>query len=112
MRDNGRKLKAFILILLSAAYFVAPAAEARVFVRGQKACLGLGEENSAPGVPGKAGWKLDPPCCPGLTDRESLKVCGQGHGGGYAHICIKCGDGKCDSRYESKCNCPGDCQSE
>lgn len=30
-------------------------------------------------------------------------------GSGYHKICSNCGDGICDSRYESKCNCPTDC---
>ncbi len=30
--------------------------------------------------------------------------------GGYAGICLACGDGICDSNYESKCNCPDDCE--
>jgi len=35
------------------------------------------------------------------------------HGyGGYAGICINCGDGICDVEFESKCNCPEDCGEE
>jgi|GEM_PF-2298515 len=29
---------------------------------------------------------------------------------GAGTVCIACGDGKCDSKYENKCNCPEDCK--
>ncbi len=32
--------------------------------------------------------------------------------GGYPGICIACGDGTCDSEYESVCNCPEDCAED
>ncbi|MEI7998964.1 MAG: hypothetical protein WCH62_05605 [Candidatus Omnitrophota bacterium] len=28
---------------------------------------------------------------------------------GYERVCIACGDGICDERYEYQCNCPQDC---
>lgn len=73
-------------------------------------CLKHGESGSVGGVPGKSGWVLKPKCCKGLVDRESLAVCGKAYGGGYVYVCLKCGDGICDSKAESNCNCPEDCK--
>lgn len=73
-------------------------------------CLSEGQKGFVAGVPGLKGWKLEPPCCAGLKDRESLSVCGKAFGGGYAYVCVTCGDLKCDARYESICNCPEDCK--
>lgn len=58
----------------------------------------------------------DKVCCSGLQSRtrkedfsescEALPV------GGYAGICIACGDGVCDAAWESACNCPEDCRNK
>ncbi len=74
------------------------------------ACLKHGQSGRVGGVPGKNGWVLNPKCCKGLVDRESLEVCGKAYGGGYVYVCLKCGDGICDSKVESSCNCPADCK--
>lgn len=55
-------------------------------------------------------------CCPGLIATNSWvheyvkegrsRTSPPGSGGS----CVKCGDGKCDSKnFENKCNCPKDC---
>lgn len=73
------------------------------------ACLGAGIGGTVGGVPGPKGWKLPTPCCAGLTDRESIAVCGQNAGGGYTYTCLPCGNGACDLG-ENHCNCPEDCK--
>jgi hypothetical protein len=75
-----------------------------------KGCLEKGREGIVGGVPGPKGWVLPHPCCPGLKDREAISVCGTPYGGGYKYSCIACGDGKCDSKNESSCNCAEDCK--
>ncbi|RZA07523.1 MAG: hypothetical protein EOP11_07440 [Proteobacteria bacterium] len=78
-------------------------------VGSQAACLLAGTGGSMAGVPPPGGWKLDPPCCAGLVDRESVGVCGQGGGGAYAYTCVPCGNGACDPG-ENHCNCAEDCK--
>jgi hypothetical protein len=53
-------------------------------------------------------------CCGGLKERaqkwaydENCKI--HPMGGNYG-ICLACGNGVCDTKYESKCNCPEDCK--
>lgn len=71
-------------------------------------CLELGETATQAGeLPIK---DLKRKCCKGLVDKVSVDVCGKGIAGGYIYACVNCGDGKCDSNYESKCNCPEDCK--
>lgn len=57
-------------------------------------------------------------CCEGLA-AKSLARCvfvSKTPGGGCtffegcASTCLACGDGKCDSKYENRCNCPEDCK--
>ncbi|MBL7169426.1 MAG: hypothetical protein ISS48_00210 [Candidatus Aenigmarchaeota archaeon] len=56
-------------------------------------------------------------CCQGLThslqkdlfDENCTNLFEKHAYGGYAGICLACGDGICDSKHESKCNCPEDC---
>ena len=51
-------------------------------------------------------------CCPGLILKPPKKAyaddCHMGEGFGV--LCLACGDGVCDSTYESNCNCPEDCE--
>lgn len=70
------------------------------------ACYNAGE--TIPGVPDPAK-----DCCAGLT-RSNLKEdygpdCEPGTLGGYAGVCLPCGNGVCEEKIESKCNCPADC---
>ncbi len=58
------------------------------------------------GPPGSVGFENT--CCAGLKHVENRLACGRAYGG-YAGLCVACGDGKCDSAYESSCNCPNDC---
>lgn len=56
-------------------------------------------------------------CCDGLIVEMKKQYYTQECGfnaptGGYTGVCIACGDGICDSKYESKCNCPIDCGGE
>ena len=69
------------------------------------ACKKLGE---AP-VPNGPGYNTIPQCCAGLVERTEASACGQPIGG-YAGVCLACGDGTCDKRFENKCNCPEDCK--
>ena len=93
------KIQIFLCLLLAPIISFSEQAEK---------CLNLGETSSVGGVP-RGEWKLDPPCCSGLTDRETIVVCGSEYGGGYAYICLKCGDNNCDHKLENTCNCPEDC---
>jgi len=68
-------------------------------------CKKLGE---AP-VPNGPGYNTIPQCCAGLVERTVAAACGQPIGG-YAGICLACGDGGCDEKFENKCNCPEDCK--
>ncbi|MEO9236321.1 MAG: hypothetical protein ABI421_23470 [Polyangiaceae bacterium] len=69
-------------------------------------CIGLGE--TRPGVP-----SADNACCAGLQSADIKEdfdsTCASRGAGGYAGVCLACGDGVCDSRFETKCNCPADC---
>jgi len=57
-------------------------------------------------------------CCKGLKhrlqkeyfDENCTNLFEKYGGGGYAGICLACGDGICDEKFESKCNCPEDCK--
>lgn len=53
-------------------------------------------------------------CCEGLMHRQQKEVysdnCKVEFYAWYASICLNCGDGVCDSKYESRCNCPEDCK--
>ncbi len=89
-----------ILVLISIDGFAADK---------NQTCLKEGETASIGGVPDSDGWKLKLKCCVGLSDIESLDVCGKGSGGGYNYVCTNCGDGLCNEKYESSCNCPKDC---
>ena len=55
-------------------------------------------------------------CCAGLKQilRSSAfdANCVGAWGGSNPYLCLACGDGVCDSKYESKCNCPADCSKE
>lgn len=55
------------------------------------------------------------PCCAGLTSIVSRTEIPLG-GGAIAcnqtvagNVCAACGNGTCNSQYENRCNCPGDC---
>jgi len=55
-------------------------------------------------------------CCQGLKARELILGyqgnCGTGNApGGYAAVCLACGDGVCEKSLENKCNCPEDCST-
>lgn len=64
------------------------------------------------------GSTLDAPqCCPGLKQtnkwlfENSRNNCKAYPPPGSDGACIKCGDGKCDTKnYETKCVCPKDCK--
>jgi hypothetical protein len=47
-------------------------------------------------------------CCAGTVLREQKTACGKVYGG-FAGICLACGDRTCDSNLENACNCPEDC---
>jgi hypothetical protein len=55
-------------------------------------------------------------CCSGLKARN-LKIGYQGKcdmanaPGGYAAVCLACGNHVCDKELENKCNCPEDCNT-
>jgi len=53
-------------------------------------------------------------CCPGLKHRTQKEYftenCQEPFIGGYTGICLSCGDGICDTKFEGKCNCPEDCK--
>ena len=80
-------------------------------------CSSLGQlikESTQPGPP-KAD--LDS-CCPGLIPTFPLedfnKNCANtylesGPTGATNYLCLACGDGVCDGKYENKCNCSEDC---
>ncbi|MBU1103919.1 MAG: hypothetical protein KJ600_05165 [Nanoarchaeota archaeon] len=56
-------------------------------------------------------------CCEGLIhrtqkgqyDEDCVNLFEKYGGGGYVGICLACGDGVCDSEFESVCNCEEDC---
>ena len=64
------------------------------------------------------GDDMSTQCCKGLKhriqknqfDENCVNLFEKYGGGGYVGICLACGDGVCDSKYESKCNCPEDCK--
>jgi len=74
-------------------------------------CSELGHQlNPAPGgPPGSQGFLNS--CCVGLEHVEDKNACGRAYGG-YAGVCIACGDGKCDTQYENACNCAKDCKAQ
>ncbi len=53
-------------------------------------------------------------CCKGLKHRAQKEyfnwLCQEQPVGGYYGICLSCGDGICDKKLESRCNCPEDCK--
>ena len=58
-------------------------------------------------------------CCSGLTATFPLQnfdsnctntYLERGPSGPANYLCLACGDGACDSRYENKCNCSADCK--
>ncbi|MCK5510689.1 hypothetical protein KAI65_04080 [Candidatus Parcubacteria bacterium] len=59
-------------------------------------------------------------CCNGLSKTSALPVddnCDatipkNSPGIEPGWVCINCGDGKCSDKYENKCNCPEDCQTQ
>ena len=59
-------------------------------------------------------------CCKGLKcklpkkyfDKDCVNLYEKYGAGGYAGICINCGDGICDEEFENKCNCSEDCGEE
>lgn len=68
-------------------------------------------------IPRYTGLELDDmsiQCCEGLVHRIQKDLydaeCNETPYGGYGGICLACGDGRCDSQFESKCNCPEDCR--
>ena len=85
--------------------------------RSLSSCRKAGEEFSVGGIPQEGGWPKEAiDCCPSLVDREKKEnFDDQCHGllmGGYTGVCLFCGDGSCDSKLESKCNCPEDCSRD
>jgi hypothetical protein len=74
----------------------------------EKNCLELGTKGVQGGVPSAKGWILTRPCCKPWVDREPKDI--EPSGGGYRYICLACGDGTCDKKYEDKKNCPEDCK--
>jgi hypothetical protein len=71
-------------------YAIMPCSELGKSVSYNKCCDGLSPARE------KSGFNKD---C-----KEILST------GGMNSVCIKCGDRKCDEKYESICNCPQDCQ--
>jgi len=53
-------------------------------------------------------------CCEGLVKKGDAKINKKTEECLYMRhlICLKCGDGECNSKYENKCNCPEDCKKE
>lgn len=101
----SKRIKSFAVLAALLACLAADAAVARE-APIITACYGAGE--AIPGVP-------DPSkdCCAGLT-RSNFKEdygdeCQPGAIGGYAGVCLPCGNGVCEEKFESKCNCPEDC---
>ncbi len=101
-------LNKYFLLLLIVCFSLPVFAEESL---SPNVCLKEGETSSVGGIPGNDGWKLNPPCCQGLIDRESIRVCGTGYAGGYVYACLKCGDKICDSKSENNCNCREDCSN-
>lgn len=96
----------------------APVPSIQTPVLTEKNCVKLGEF----GPNGSLG-PMDPSkgrvCCEGLVSKSSARCAYTSNmpGGctsleGCASTCLACGDGKCDSKYENKCNCPEDCKSK
>jgi len=76
-------------------------------------CIGHGETPSYTGNPEDDMGKQ---CCSGLEHRshkdnfEENENCRERLILGYKGICLDCGDGKCDKKFETQCNCPEDCK--
>lgn len=53
-------------------------------------------------------------CCEGLIPKTASEVNeATGECIDYWHlVCLKCGDGVCNNKYENYCNCPEDCKRE
>jgi hypothetical protein len=76
------------------------------------------------GQPTKETTENGPPmtdlasCCDNLTPTFSAQdfdseckntYLEQGISGATRYLCLACGDGNCDKKYENNCNCPKDC---
>ena len=76
-----------------------------------KNCADLGQVGPN-GSLGPNDPNQDVECCSGLILKSPKRAftdeCYSGEG--FGTICIACGDGICDSTYESNCNCPEDCE--
>jgi len=79
------------------------------------ACVELGGTGPN-GSLGPADLNKDKKCCQDLSAETPISSSpfdpntGEcKHLVGAGTMCIACGDGKCDSKYENKCNCPEDC---
>lgn len=79
-------------------------------------CLKAGESDYRGGVPSKGDFEKLAPCCSGLVEAQGVDVsplvngeCSP-MGGAYGYACIPCGNGKCETKFENKCNCPKDCK--
>jgi hypothetical protein len=80
---------------------------------GDTVCAGHGEIP----WPTAEGYLTYSRCCEGSIvryqkecfDEDCVNLYEVHGGGGYAGICLSCGDGVCDETVESKCNCPEDC---
>lgn len=102
-------LSAFFIVVLFASPAIAKTKRKSKASSGEN-CLELGQQGSIAGVPGPKGWDLKQKCCAGLKDRTTLATCDTPAGGAYNYTCLACGDGMCDAKLESKCNCTEDCK--
>jgi hypothetical protein len=73
----------------------------------KSACVGAGQS-----LKGNSMGKIEAPgnvCCDKLQEGMPKDLCNAPIGG-YAGICLPCGDGVCDANLENNCNCPADCK--
>lgn len=85
-------------------------------------CKGHGEKpvwddfNDIPKDIEKYSDLMDAQCCDGLVVKVQKEFfepdCRELPYGGYAGICLTCGDGYCDKKVENRCNCQEDCENE
>lgn len=111
LNQSQSKSQRWFIVLLAAAFLsVSMPGQSSAQSPQEGACLKLGERGSQGGIPNDphGGWILDHPCCKPLIDREPAGI--PPYGGGYAYMCIACGDGVCDPKYENATNCPEDCK--
>ncbi len=96
----------FILIFAFASglSFAQKKPAANTIVAQDKKCTPSGSVPPTVG-PGYSDPKF---CCSGNIIIISKEACGEPYGG-FAGLCSPCGNGKCDSQWESNCNCPEDC---